>query len=269
LDNDRIKIATSQPNLKNKIKTNIDGATDVIYWYIRFNIPLDESTVSDKTMDVTDTEGYIMRTDISYSKTNRMICISPLDTYEQNRFYLLNVNKKVKSESGKPLKTTLHILFKLYDNKISEYRILKSTAKLPKPRPRPNDYDEQQIKKRKTGSGSASDMIVTEGRDKMSPVGYKINMMLGVVGLLAIAGSLFLDSLWAVGLAALVCLGGMAHIFVQLANKSLRSSMLYNKGVRQFNNGDYKEAEISFKRSLMCDPTNAKAENGIYRTSFY
>ena len=75
----RIRIATSDPKLKDKIQINLEGPIDNVYWYIRFNIPLDEESVNDKTMEVTDTEGYIMRTDISYQGKHNRIVISPLD----------------------------------------------------------------------------------------------------------------------------------------------------------------------------------------------
>jgi hypothetical protein len=274
VENDRIRIATSQPSLKNKVKTNLAGNTDTIYWYIRFNIPLDGTSVSERTMDVTDTDGYIMRTDIEYDDSKNMIVISPLDTYEQNRFYLLSISKKVRSARGQNLRSTINILFKLYENQITDFKILKKDMKIPKPRPRPPDYDQQQAAKKanvKSGTPAAFDQSYLErsSRDKMATVGFFFNPVIGIIGIIFVITGLILGNLWVIIAGALICVGGLAHIYRQWQNKELKSTVFFNLGVRRFNLEKFTEAERYFKRAVSENPKNELAKYGLYKISLY
>jgi tetratricopeptide (TPR) repeat protein len=267
MPNNNIRINTSIPGLRDKIQMRIDEPTDVIHWYIRFNIPLDEETVSGKTMNVTDTEGYIMRTDIYFERKNNMIVISPLDTYEQNRFYLLNISKRVKSARGNPLRSTIHILFKLYGNAISEFKVLKSDVKIPPPLVRPKDYDERQ--KNRRPSHFDREYIEKTTLDRMATVGFTFNPLVAILGFVIVAVGGFLAN-WIVMLAgAAVCVGGFTHIVVQMRRDTLRSILMFNRGVRHFNRERYREAEKCFKRALTFNPDNDKAEYGLYKVGLY
>jgi hypothetical protein len=263
----RIRIVTSDPKLKNKVKINLQGDTDVIYWYIRFNIPLDETSVSEKTMEVTDTDGYIMRTDISYNDDKNTIVISPLDTYEQDRYYLLNVSRKVRSAKGQYLKTKIHILFKLYDNKISEYKVLRKDMKVPKAKSRPSNYDKKQINRKP----NIIDMEYMDksSRDRMATTGFNVNVVIGVLGLIIVIFALFLQSLWLIITGAIVCACGMVHIYLQMRNKELASKFAFNRGVRKFNKGFYINAEMYFMKALDLNPSNELAKYGLYKTGLY
>jgi tetratricopeptide (TPR) repeat protein len=274
VENDRIRIATSQPSLKNKVKTHLSGNTDVIYWYIRFNIPLDGTSVSEKTMDVTDTDGYIMRTDIEYDSVKNIIIISPLDTYEQNRFYLLSISKKVRSARGQYLRSTINILFKLYENQITDFKILKKDVKIPKPRPRPPDYDQQQAAKKanvKSGASAAFDQTYLDrtSRDKMATVGFFFNPVIGIIGIIIVVMGLIIGNLWVIIAGTLVCVLGLAHIYKQWLNKELSSTVFFNLGVRRFNKEKYTEAERYFKRAVNDNPKNELAKYGLYKISLY
>ena len=261
MDNDRIRVRTNIPGLENKVRTNIAGPSDAIYWYIRFNIPLDESTVNGKTMNVTDTEGYIMRTDISFNRKTNMIAVSPLDTYEENRFYLLNISKKVCSASGKKLRSAIHIMFKLYGGKVGDYRTLKQEEVIPKPKPRPTDYDDRQVNRQPT----YLERRYEDGPPKMvlAPVGFSVNLIVGVLGLGVVIAGLATGNLILALLGALVCIAGTTHILVQLRNPKIRSKLLYNKGVQLLHGQRYQEAEQAFQRALSANPNNKKAENGM------
>ncbi|MDR1663738.1 MAG: hypothetical protein LBR83_02315 [Clostridiales bacterium] len=267
MSNDRIRVATSKPSLKSKLKTNLSGTTDIIYWYIRFNIPLDETTVSDKTMEVTDTEGYIMRTDITYRQKNNIIVISPLDTYEQNRFYLLNISKKVQSSRGQNLRSTIHILFKLLDNQISDYKILKKDVTIPKPKPRPKDYDKQQSSRKPNNFDM--EYMDRSPRDRMTTVSFRINLWLGVLGLLMVLAGVFLQLIWLMIVSVLVCAGGVVHVYFQMKNDELRSVWSFNRGVRHFNKARYKEAGALFRKAVDANPENELAKYGLYKISLY
>jgi hypothetical protein len=187
----RIKIATSIPSLKDKTYIDLeDGRLDVVYWYIRFNIPLDPESVSNETMDVMDTEGYIMRTDIVYNSQNHKIVVSPFDTYEENIYYVLNISQNVKSARGQHLRSKIHIMFKLLDNEISEYKVLKENVKLPKPRPRPKDYDQKVLPKLKVYSFERNKTL-----NPNAPLPYgkvDLNLLLAFFGIVLVIISFFL-----------------------------------------------------------------------------
>lgn len=267
MDNKNIKIATSIPSLKDKIHVKVEEGSNTIYWYIKFNIPLDEHSVSEKHMSVTDTDGYIMHTDIAYDTDKNLIVISPLDSYEQNRFYLLNISKKVKSARGQNLKREIHILFKLLNNQISEYQILKSTVTVPKPKPRPKDYDQRNPKSKVY---SFDQKIVSSlPQDKLPQAAVKVNVLLGIAGLATALSGLFFSNLPLMGVGILACILGVAHIFYQLSRKTQYSVLVYNKGVRLFNKEHYEEAEQRFKMALAIDPDNEMAEYALDKVYFY
>ena len=267
MSDDKIKIRTSIPSLQEKVKASLDGATDVIYWNIRFNIALDESTVSEKTMHVTDTDGYIMRTDISFNKNNNVIVISPLDTYEQNRFYMLNISKKVKSAKGKQMRSSIHILFKLLDNEISNYQVLKKTAKVPHPKPRPKDYDLKQDSRLQ----NAFDIYYSQDnrRDHMVALSYKFNIWIGIAGLAVTAVGVYLNLFWIIIAGTVICICGLAHVYIQLKNDEVKFALFFNSGVRKYNKGRYREAEVSFIKASRANPENKLAKHAIYKSNLY
>jgi hypothetical protein len=267
-----MRITTSDPALKKKIKLQLDGPTDVVHWYIRFNIPLDEQTVNDQTMKVTDTDGYIMRTDISYQAEQNRICISPLDTYEEGRFYLLNITKKVCSARGQPLKTKIHILFKLYKAQVSEYKIMRQDVNVPKPKVRPANYEALQANR----PPNAIDMAYGDVKpptagasDRMATLPVKINMWMGLVGFVLALLGFALNMLWVMALAVGVIIIGVTHLVVQLRDKDIAAKMHYNSGVRLFNQSRYSEARVAFEKCNRVNPGNEYAKYGLHKVGFY
>lgn len=267
MEHDRIKVRTSIPSLQDKVHVRINGPAENIYWYIRFNIQLDPESVSGKTMNVTDTDGYIMRTVISYKPKHNLISVSPLDTYEEERYYLLNISKKVRSMKGKHLRSTIHILFKLREGKVSDFQVLAKDAEIPPPKPRPPNYDE--IQKNPTPNHFERKYIDSSPRGTMASVNFFINPFLGVLGLIiAGTGAVMLNTaIMAVGMA--VCFGGIVHVVTQLKNRELRGKMHFNKGVRLFNRGQYAAAEYSFRLASTIDPQNELARHGIRKAEMY
>jgi len=263
----RIRLATSDPKLKDKIKIDIIGSIDTVYWYIRFNIPLDEDSVNENSMEVTDTEGYIMRTDISYRSVDNRIVISPLDSYEDQRYYLLKVSKKVRSAKGQNLKTVISILFKLYQGEISEYKILRKDMPVPPSRPRPSNYEAMQ----KGRVPNYLDNYVENApkHSKMRTDSIGMNIWIGLVGLAFAALGVGMSNIIIIGIAALVCVAGVAHIAMQWGNKEYRSKIHYNKGVRFFNKMQYSAAKVSFERALEFNPENQLAKYGLVRIGIY
>ena len=267
-----IKIATNIPGMKNKIQANLANSPDNIFWYIKFNIPLDDNSVSEKTMSVTDTDGYLMRTEITYDDKRHMILISPLDTYEQEVFYILRISKKVRSRSGNNLKTQLFILFKLKDNQISEFKTLKSHVKIPDVKKRPANYDAMFKEKIKTASRLYSfdeQPFKDAGQDKLPTQPVKVNVFIGIFGLVIMILFIFIRALPALFIGLLLCVVGIVHISIQLSKKELRSILAYNKGARLFNKERYAEAALHFKKSAAIDPHNERAEYALNKVTFY
>jgi tetratricopeptide (TPR) repeat protein len=257
--------------MKDKIQTNLQGVTDSIFWYIKFNIPLDETSVSEKTMSVTDTDGYLMRTEITYDDKRHSILISPFDSYEQEVFYVLRISRKVRSASGNALKTELYILFKLKDNQISEYKTLKSHEQVPPIKKRPPNYDtmfKEKISRSKLYSFDEKP-FKDVGQDKLPTHPVRINLLLGIFGLAIIVPFVFLQVIVPLFIGLSICLIGLIHIIIQLRKKEMRSVLAYNKGVRHFNKGRYRHAEIAFKKAVALDDYNERAEYALNKVSFY
>jgi len=264
-EGDKIRLATNIPGLKDKIYANISDGKDSVYWYLQFNIPLDKNTVSDKTMKITDTTGYIMRTDISYIEGKHIIVISPLDSYEENVYYLLYISRRVKSSSGKKMRTKIHILFKLMNNQISDYKILRGDVDVPQPKPRPKDYD--QLRSRVYSLDETP--YAEAGRGKLPPAKLSVNVVIGALGLLIVAGYFFYESTYLIAAGFAVCALGAAHIVAQVRKKSVRSALAYNRGVQCFNGEKYARAKIYFRKAALIDPGNEMAEYALNKVEYY
>lgn len=267
IQDSRIRIATSTPSLKEKISTNLSGNTESIYWYIRFNIPLDSSTVSHKTMGVTDTSGYIMRTDIAYDTAKNRIVISPLDTYEENRYYLLRVSRKVRSKRGQHLKSHINILFKLLNRQISEYKVLRQDVKVPPKKRRPPNYDV--VHTRSKVYSTNGKVVESIKQDKVPIADLNINILPGLLGLLLTLGSIFYGNTGLIILSVFVCAVGLTYMFRQMMNPENKSIRFYNRGAKKFNNEKYDDAKYLFQRSFMLDENNEYAEYALYKVEFY
>ena len=275
LDN-KLRVASSIPGLNDKIQAKLDGFSDRIYWYIKFSAPLNPSSVSSKTMNVTDARGYRLNTEINYDAGKNCIALYPEDSYDSNQFYLLNISKKVQSENGVQLKQEIHVLFKLVENKISNYEVLKSNAKIPKPKKRPKDYDERFIdpnslvRKPPRNKVYSFDKAKVEGENStLLTLPIKMNVILGILGLLLAVPSIAL-AITPLLIVSLVVEGlGIAHIIAQLINKKTRSILAYNKGVKLFNKERYNGAEVYFKKALLLSPDNEVVEFALNKLSFY
>ncbi|MCL1924021.1 MAG: hypothetical protein FWF50_00390 [Defluviitaleaceae bacterium] len=112
--NERFKIASTLPDLKDKITINITSENPKkIYWYIKFNLQLHKKSVTEKSMIVIDMKGNILKTNCSYDEKNGIIVVSPLESYEKNKYYILSINRDIHSSSGKKLEKPINIMFKL------------------------------------------------------------------------------------------------------------------------------------------------------------
>ncbi|MCL2386317.1 MAG: hypothetical protein FWC89_02095 [Defluviitaleaceae bacterium] len=265
--NPKIRVAISDPKLKDKIKVDLTGNADHIFWHIRFNLPLDPSTVNEKSMEVTDTEGYVMRTDISYHAGSNQIAISPLDTYEEQRYYLLKISKKVRSAKGQNLKTIINVLFKLEQRRIAEYRTMREDVPVPESRPRPPNYDEMQKDYVPNDLDNYMDNLPL--RTKMAPESVMINPLLAIAGFITVLIAFFVANTIAIIVGIILSILGAAHFYAQWKNKVIRGKMLYNKGVRHFNKMQYQLAKAAFKKALDTNPANELARYGLVRVGIY
>ncbi|MCL2617814.1 MAG: hypothetical protein FWD98_02050 [Defluviitaleaceae bacterium] len=273
MDNRKISIGTSNPALKDKITVNITDGDSAINWYMRFNIALDETTVSHKTMTVTDTDGYIMRTDISYDPVKFMIIISPLDTYEQGVYYILSVSKKVRSARGQYLKSKINIVFKLKDNKISEYRVLKSNVEVAPPRQRPQNYENMRESKAKLyefhkKKGISIEEEIALSRVRIAEVDPKL-IVPPIAGVAALLGGFFAGGQVLFFGGAAVAAAAFGYFIFSLTRPKTASALMYNAGAFAFNAGKYEAAKKLFTSALARDEYNEMAEYALNKVGFY
>jgi len=271
-----VKIAATNPGIKNKIRTNIAEDADTVFWYIRFNTGLDASSVSKKTMNVTERNGYIVNTDISYVSESRVISICPIDCYAQNEYYFLNISKKVKSDKGVNLKREIHIMFKIVGNQIAEFKILSPETKLPKSKKRPPGYlpngelvfPVNPLNKVYT-STFKKEKFDRLPQDKLPYETLKFNPIIAIIGLIVAGVGIYLRNYGLVLAAAVIAAAGFAHIIVQFTRKEKRATIRYNAGAFQFNRGRYKKARESFKQAAAFDERNEYAEYAAAKVKFY
>lgn len=262
-----IKVSASKPSLNDKILLKVDPGKNTVFWYIKFNILLDEKTITEKSMYVTDLAGYKMRTFIEYSEEYNVISISPIDTYSQNMYYILHITDKVKSKKGNRLKRPIHIIFKLVNNEISDYEVLKKEATVPKAVDRPKNYNPENVTSKVYGF--SNDVFNKKGKDNLPYLPFKINPLVGISGLLLIIIAILLKNLSVAILGAILAFFGCIHLFMQLSNKEKRAVYIYNKGVRKFRTEDYKEAKQLFLKAQNLDPYNEVVEFAIGRVNYY
>ncbi len=263
-DEEYIKLVTSSPELKDKIHIDLSDYNGTIYWQIKFNIPLDETSVSEKTTGVTDTEGYIMDTKIRYSQKSNIISIQPLEQYVQNQYYILSISKNVRSANFQNLKRDIHILFKIKNNVISKYKILPPNVSVPKPKKKPKSMRSPKSKvysfdKYKNGEKS----------ENLPFASIMINPAIGALGLLATIGSLFMNNWIFIAVSALIVVVGVLHILKQIMNKKFRSNFVYNRGARCFRKEKYEKANLLFSRALALNPENEYAEYAKNKVFYY
>lgn len=272
---DRFRVSSTMSDLKNKLKINIEDDRENIYWYIKFNLVLDKKSATNKTMQVIDTDGYIMRTYITYDTYRHLIVVSPLDSYMENKYYILSISKKVKSQKGQHLKKEIHILFMLINNQISKYEILKSTAKLPEPKLRPNNYDEiisltesptanMQNPKQETlqadsveeydyteNTSQAEDKTTQSKKQTLPFKSFKFNLLFVMLGIALLGGGAFTGFIPIFFVGVILFIFGFLIIIRQAYDA--RSKIYYNIGAYNFNKGKYEKSYKYLEKSFKID----------------
>lgn len=98
---------------QDKVQQNLKFKTGKFVWQIRFNTPLDPTTVNNINLYVTTAAMSPMSTNITYDASMNLIEIEPLDSYTKDESYILHITTNVKSRGGKTLKKPIKIQFKL------------------------------------------------------------------------------------------------------------------------------------------------------------
>ncbi len=108
-----IKIESVSAVDKNKVKQDLKFRTGKFTWKVGFNIELNPASVSNSTVTVTNMNRTPIKTNITYNPSTKCIEIEPLEPYADNESYILIVSTKVQSKTGKYLKKTTHVQFKI------------------------------------------------------------------------------------------------------------------------------------------------------------
>ena len=264
MTDERFRVATTNPKLKDKIKISIeDNQKSNIYWYIKFNVPLDKSSVTNKTMSVMDTDGYLMRTYIAYDPSRDVIVVSPMDSYIENKYYILGITTDVRSARGNHLKKDIHILFMLINNKVSKFHILKNTRGIPEQKPRPDNYDKMLDPKRPNNPIKVSEPLEPGPSNRKDDNDYnltgdsikykdiKLNTTVAVSGAI-IAGVGFATNMpWMFFIGMFMFILGFYIIFRRLHD--MRAKVFYNMGAYNFKKKKYYKALEYVQKSFDID----------------
>jgi hypothetical protein len=108
-----LNIESTSSGLEKKVKQDFRFKTNNFVWRIKFNTPLDPKTVNNINLYVTTINQTPLKTSIKYDSMDNYIEIEPLEAYEKNESYILNITKNVKSKGGKNLKEMVKVQFKL------------------------------------------------------------------------------------------------------------------------------------------------------------
>ncbi len=99
--------------LQKKVHENLAFRTGNFVWRVKFNTPLNPSTVNATNMYLTNEFGNSIKTHIRYDIDHNIIEVTPLEPYAEGIFYYLNITTKVRSKGGQYLKEPVKIKFKL------------------------------------------------------------------------------------------------------------------------------------------------------------
>ncbi|WP_317366682.1 hypothetical protein [uncultured Tyzzerella sp.] len=263
----KIKLDASEKDINEKFKNEIENIEEKIYWYIKFSLPLEEESVSKKTMKVTDTKGYIFKTDIIYNKALELIVIETLEPYKEEEYYILQISKDVKAENLKTLKKDVNILFKIKGGVVEEYKVLGDNVVVPKPKKKLKSKKNRT--RSKVYSFQKEDNQMALGGDRLSYIRIKFNPLLAIVGVPLFLIGIFLTSNAIIALGGVVSCLGFFHILSQVLNRNFRSNLYYNLGVVSFNKEKYKKAQKRFKKSITINSYNEYSEYALNKVSFF
>lgn len=263
-----VRVGISDASLLSKTRIDVPDDSLDVCWYIKFNITLDPETVSSETMTVTETNGFILETEIYYDLDKNLILIKPTDPYEEGIFYILTITRKVRSQGGNRLKHDIYVVFKIRNNRIDSYELLPAATAVEKPRKKP-----EKLKKETAARARAAGLVVPKPSPRQEvrkapartvPYGkFRINLLLPAVAIPVALSGLHLDIQIMVIVGAVLLTAGIIHLSLQLANKKRRAAVTYNFGAMFFNSGFHKAAHKRFKKANALDPDNELAKKAM------
>lgn len=106
-----INIKSVTGESKTIVKQDLKFKTDKFIWRVKFNIPLNPTTVNNTNLVLFDGKSNTVKTFISYDTENNCIEVENLEGYVQNENYLLHITKNVESRGGQKLKSNIDITF--------------------------------------------------------------------------------------------------------------------------------------------------------------
>lgn len=109
-----LDIQSSTPNTSGIIKQDLKFKTGDFVWRVKFNIPLDPTTVNNTNMYVANSNNVPLKTMIRYDAANNQIEVEPAEPYSTTESYFLNITTEVASRSGQKLKEPIQVQFKFY-----------------------------------------------------------------------------------------------------------------------------------------------------------
>ena len=108
-----LNIESVTDGFEDRVHQNLRFKTGKFVWQIKFNTPLDPSSVNSINLYVTNVNLAPLSTNIRYDASLNIIEIEPMDSYLKDESYILHITTKVKSRGGKNLKKPVSIQFKL------------------------------------------------------------------------------------------------------------------------------------------------------------
>lgn len=259
------RYAASNKDLEDKIMVKMEKGADKIYWHIKFNLHLSPETVTSKTMYVTDLGGFILESDIEYSIKSNQIVISPLESYEENYFYILNITTKVQSERGQNLAKPVIILFKLMENEITDMKVLPPNTITPEPIRRPSNYRPLDVESKVFSNDFVYDNSMGDTLSKMQ---LKVNPFPTIIAVAVATVLVFVNTvLGIVGLGVALIFFGM--LLQKVSSKETRAIITYNSGVNAFNSQDYDRANYKISRAHSIDEQNERIEYALTKVKYY
>ncbi len=100
-------------DLSSKVKQDLKFKTGRFVWRVKFNTPLDPSSINKDTMYITDMNNVRRPAFISYDPTKNQIEVEPINAYAEDVYYHLHITTRVRSIGGQSLKQPVKLKFKL------------------------------------------------------------------------------------------------------------------------------------------------------------
>lgn len=106
-----LNIQSTTPNAQGIVKQDLKFKTGDFVWRVKFNIPLDPSTVNSTNMYVANASNIPLKTSIRYDSVNNQIEVEPAEPYSASESYFLNITTNVASRNGQHLKEPVQVQF--------------------------------------------------------------------------------------------------------------------------------------------------------------